>query len=289
MSNVYVVTGGGSGIGKAVATMLPKEDTVVITGRNLDKLNKTAEKLNETGCHIVATTCDVSKREDVKKLAQYAASLGTIKKVIHCAGVSGTMANVETIVRINALGTVYVNQEFYKVMTDGVICDIASNSGYILPNLLLPSKKTYALALSDEAEFIKKMAKRAKIMHKEDVDVQFAYMMSKNFVRWYSSQCAFKYMTNKKIRVFSISPGFVKTPMTVKEEGEGTENLLTYTALHRGAEAEEIAFLITSLADERCGYFIGADVLVDGGCVNNGYAMTTAAKKYDNKSLNEKW
>ena len=62
MGNVHVVTGGGSGIGKAIATMLPKEDTVIITGRTLAKLEKTAASINESGAHVVATTCDVSKR-----------------------------------------------------------------------------------------------------------------------------------------------------------------------------------------------------------------------------------
>ena len=60
MGNVHVVTGGGSGIGKAIATMLPKEDTVIITGRTLAKLEKTAASINESGAHVVATTCDVS-------------------------------------------------------------------------------------------------------------------------------------------------------------------------------------------------------------------------------------
>ena len=78
MGNVHVVTGGGSGIGKAIATMLPKEDTVIITGRTLAKLEKTAASINESGAHVVATTCDVSKRSDVKKLAEYAASLGAV-------------------------------------------------------------------------------------------------------------------------------------------------------------------------------------------------------------------
>ncbi len=289
MGNVHVVTGGGSGIGKAIATMLPKEDTVIITGRTLAKLEKTAASINESGAHVVATTCDVSQRSDVKKLAEYAASLGEVKKVFHCAGVSGTMADRETIMRINALGTVYVNQEFYKVMNGGVICDTASNSGYILPKIMMPSKKIFSLAISDEEQFVKKMAKKAKLLKDESANVQFAYMMSKNFARWYSENCTFKYMVTKGIRVFSVSPGYVKTPMTEKEEGEGTENLLSYTGLFRGAEPEEIAFLMTSLADERCGYFMGADVLVDGGCVNNSYSILTAAKKYDKKSLKENW
>ena len=231
MSKVCVVTGGGSGIGKAVAMNLPKEYTVVITGRSLEKLQKTADQLNEDGRHIVATTCDVSKREEVKKLAEYAASLGEVVKVFHCAGVSGSMASKDTIVRINALGTVYVNQEFYKVMNGGVICDTSSNSSFILPSFLMPSKKLYALAVSDEEKFVTKMVKKASMTKDEYMCSQMAYFMSKGFVRWYAKQCGYKYLANKGIRVFSISPGFVKTPMTELEQGEATDTLLSYTAL----------------------------------------------------------
>ena len=79
---VNVVTGGGTGIGRAAAAMLPKDEKVVITGRRLEKLNKTAEELNAEGHQLVGMTCDVSKREDVKKLAEFAASLGDVSKVI---------------------------------------------------------------------------------------------------------------------------------------------------------------------------------------------------------------
>ncbi len=287
--SVNVVTGGGSGIGKAIVTMLPKEDTTVITGRNLDKLNKTASALNEQGYHVVATTCDVSKLEDVAKLAEFAASLGEVKKVINCAGISGSMGTRESIVRINSCGTVHINREFYKVMNGGVICDIASDSAHMLPKLFLPKEKTYKLILEDEEKFVAAMAKKAKILKDDATNVNFAYMMSKNFVQWYARKCAFKYMDTKGIRVFSVSPGFVKTPMTDAEQGDATDTMLGYSGLNRGAEPEEIAYLVTSLCDERCGYLVGSDVLVDGGCVNNGYGILTALKKYDKASSKENW
>ncbi len=285
---INVVTGGGSGIGKAVAAMLPKDETVIITGRNLDKLNKTAEAMNTEGCRIQAMTCDVSRREDVRKLAEYAASLGEVSKVIHCAGVSGSMADRETILRINALGTVHVNQEFCKVMNGGCIVDIASDSGYMLPKLMLPGKKVYRLAITDEEAFIAKMTKKAKL-GKEEISSQIAYMISKNFVRWYAERCAFKYMVNRGIRVLCVSPGFVKTPMTDKEQGEATDIMLSYTGLRRGAEPEEIAYVITALADDRARYLIGADILCDNGAVTNGYGLLTAAKRCTGQSLKENW
>ena len=285
---VNVVTGGGSGIGRAVAAMLPKDEKVIITGRGQKKLDQAAEELRAEGCQVLTMSCDTSVRENVQKLAEYAASLGDVDKVIHCAGVSGSMGDRTSIIRINALGTVHVNQEFYKVMNGGCIIDIASDSGYMLPKILLPSEKTYYLAITDEERFVVKMAKKAKL-GKEEVSSQIAYMISKNFARWYAERCAFKYMATKGIRVLSVSPGFVKTPMTDAEQGEATDTMLSYTGWKRGAEPEELAYVITALADERARYLIGADILCDSGAVNNGYGMLTATKRYDERSLKENW
>ena len=234
---INVVTGGGTGIGRTVAAMLPKDEKVIITGRRLEKLQECFDALNSQGCQIVPMACDVSTRDGVRNLAEYAASLGEIDKVIHCAGVSGSTGKRETIIRINALGTLYVNQEFYKVMNGGCIIDIASDSGYMLPKIILPSKKVYRLAITDEEAFVAKMVKKSWL-GKEEVSAQIAYMISKNFVRWYAERCAFKYMAAKGIRVLSVSPGFVKTPMTEMEQGEATDTMLSYTAFRRGAEPE---------------------------------------------------
>lgn len=273
--NVCVVTGGGSGIGKAVASALPHDCLVVITGRHEGKLQTVADKLAAQGAHIACRTCDVSVRSEVADLAAYAASLGRIVKVIHAAGISGSMGDPEKIVRINALGTVYVNQEFYQVMDGGCIVDVASNSGYMIPKMLVPEGK-YPLAVTDEDAFVKALVRRACAFRMKDLNPQLAYMISKNFARWYSAKCAFKYMRTKQIRVFSVSPGYVETPMTEKEKGKATDILLGYAGPARGARPEELAYLICALADERCSYLMGTDVLCDAGCIEGGYRLTTA-------------
>jgi NAD(P)-dependent dehydrogenase (short-subunit alcohol dehydrogenase family) len=288
MDEVCVVTGGGSGIGRAVAEALPKEDAVIITGRTLAKLQRTADEFNARGHHVIPLTCDVSSRAEVRALAEKAAQMGRVTKVIHAAGISGSMADAEKIVRINALGTVYVNQEFYKVMDGGVIVDVASNSGYMLPGAMIP-RRAYPLALTDEDAFVKKLVRRASIMHNKDVDPQMAYMISKNFARWYAAGCAFKYMRRRGIRVLSVSPGYVETTMTEKEKGKATDILLSYSGPGRGAKPEELAFLIVSLADERCGYLMGTDILCDAGCVNAGYGITVATNENKHPSADGLW
>ena len=77
--------------------------------------------------------------------------------------------------------------------------------------------------------------------------------------------------------------------MTDKEQGEATDTMLSYTAFRRGAEPEELAYVITALADDRARYLIGTDILCDGGAVNNGYGMLTATKRYKEQSLKENW
>lgn len=288
MQKVSVVTGGGSGIGKAVAKALPKENVVIITGRNEKKLQSVVDELNQIGHNIVAITCDVTKRKEVENLAQYAKSLGDIQCVIHCAGISGNMGTVEQIIRTNALGTVYINQEFYKVMKGGCIVDVASNSGYILPSIFIP-KKSYPIVLNDEDKFVKKAVRRACILHKESINVQLAYMISKNFAKWYSQKCSFKYMQTKGIRVVSVSPGFVETPIMDKEKCEYTDTLLEYAGNRRCAKPEEIAYLLVSVANPKNSYLIGTDILCDAGCINNGFNFKTALLKGAYPSKEGRW
>ena len=154
MANVCVITGGGSGMGLEAAKFMPKDKIIVITGRTLSKLEKGVNELKELGYEAYATTCDTSNRESVKELVAFCANLGEIKNVINSAGVSPAMKGTpENVLRINALGTVYINQEFSKVMNPGsVIVDVSSNSAYALPSFIIP-KSAFPLAETNEEEF----------------------------------------------------------------------------------------------------------------------------------------
>ena len=210
MANVCVITGGGSGMGLEAAKFMPKDKIIVLAGRTESKLQKAAAMLGELGFTAHAKVCDTSKHESVKALAEFASSLGEVKNVINSAGLSPAMADPETIVRVNALGTVYVNEEFSKVMNPGsVIVDVASNSAYILPKIVI-SKKIYALADTNEEEFVRRMVKRSHLAKGDYQRSGFAYSLSKNFAVWYSAKCAFEY-GRRGIRVVSLSPGLIST------------------------------------------------------------------------------
>ncbi len=266
MANVCVITGGGSGMGLEAAKFMPKDKIIVLAGRTESKLQKAAAMLGELGFTAHAKVCDTSKRESVKALAEFASSLGEVKNVINSAGLSPAMADPETIVRVNALGTVYMNEEFSKVMNPGsVIVDVASNSAYILPKIVI-SKKIYALADTNEEEFVRRMVKRSHLAKGDYQRSGFAYSLSKNFAVWYSAKCAFEY-GRRGIRVVSLSPGLIATDMGNLEAKDGGM-LIPFSAEERMGRPEELGFALATVADERNGYLAGVDVLVDGGSTN---------------------
>ncbi len=289
MKDIYVITGGASGIGLATAKMMPKENSlVIISGRNEEKLINATKEIKDCGINVEYYVCDTSNRENVERLAQFSKSKGNVVAVVNSAGISGTGNTSEKILKINALGTIYINQEFYKVMNGGCICDVASCSAYLVPNIMIP-KKSYHLALNNEELFIKKVVKRCNLVGKNNAS-QMAYCLSKNFVIWYVKNSAYKYAKEKNIRVVSVSPGFVHTPMTVKEANEpGTQLCLHYSGFDRGAKPEEIGYLISTIINPQNGYLTGTDILVDGGTTSAGFGMKVVNKPNSRPEIKENW
>lgn len=261
-----MVTGGGSGMGLSAAGYMSRDKILVIAGRTVAKLEKAKNVLEAKGFTVYPHAVDTSDRESVRELACFAAGLGTITNVINAAGISPSMGKPEQILRINALGTVYMNQEFAKQMPCGsVIVDIASNSAYVLPSILV-RPGTYRLADTDEEAFLRKCLKLSRLVKGDYQRAGFAYAISKNFTVWYAQKSAFE-LGGKGIRVVSLSPGLIATGMGKLEKNEGG-SLLSYGAEKRMGTPDELGFAIASLADERNGYLAGVDVLCDGGCTN---------------------
>ena len=272
MADVCVITGGGSGIGLETARNTAKEEILVITGRTLEKLEKAKKILEAEGHEVHLFTCDVSQRREVHELCLEAKSFGTIKKVIHSAGVSPSMTAPEQIIRTNALGTKYVNSEFYKYMDEGgVIVDVSSSSAYQAPGILV-KHQIYEEAETNEDAFIKHMVGESNLVRGDYNKSGLAYVFSKNFVVWYAEKCAFAY-ADKGIRVVSVSPGLIETDMGNLESDKGiSQELIRQTCFRRMGKPEELGFAIASIADLRNGYLCGVDVLIDGGA--------SAGKKY---------
>nr|WP_307999877.1 SDR family oxidoreductase [uncultured Merdimonas sp.] len=264
MKNICVITGGGSGMGLETAKLVGKDHKIILVGRTVSKLENAINELKGLGIEAEAFPCDTSDRDSVKKLTAYASEQGSVKTVIHAAGVSPHMANGEKIFTINAVGTINVDEEFAEVMKDGgCILNVSSMSAYMLPPDKVPAQM-YQLSLTDIDAF-KNAAVQMLSAVPEEQQTGTAYTVSKNFVMWYTSRMALRY-GKKGIRVVSISPGTFKTPMG-EIEGEEAAGFAKQGALGRMGEPEEIAKMMAFMVSDACSYMTGVDVLYDGGAI----------------------
>ena len=135
-----VVTGGGSGIGAAIALMLAAEGSrVMIAGRSADKLTDVARQ--EPGGKIVACVCDVSVREEATRLMATATEkFGRVDVLVNAAGVNTPKrlmhdldpADWDRLMAINSTGVfnaMYAVLPQMRQRKDGVIININSMSG----------------------------------------------------------------------------------------------------------------------------------------------------------------
>lgn len=268
MKKVCVITGGGSGMGRAAARILAQQGYyVVLAGRTAAKLEDAVRELQALGGEAEAVSCDVADRSAADALARRAASLGEVKAVIHAAGLSPHMGDAVKIMEGNALGTINVNDAFFNVMAaGGCLIDTSSMSAYLTPQFIMPGK-AYPLCRTDTKKFFRKIMARVNLFPKK-FRAGVAYGISKHFVIWYAKTDAARF-GEKGIRVLSVTPGNFETPMGTLEKDEALA-YIKYNAIKRPGKPEEIAQLFAFLVDERLGYLTGADIICDGGCVAGG-------------------
>lgn len=93
MKPVCVITGGGSGIGRATAKLVCEAGYhVILVGRTAAKLESAVAELTEAGHEAEAFACDLSDRSSCEKLARHAVECGQVKALLHIAGMSPHMA-----------------------------------------------------------------------------------------------------------------------------------------------------------------------------------------------------
>jgi NAD(P)-dependent dehydrogenase (short-subunit alcohol dehydrogenase family) len=267
MKKVCVITGGSSGMGFATAKLLGKKQIVIIAGRDITKLNKAVSELRIIGIKAESFVTNVGDRDRVDALAERAIQLGRIASVINCAGMSPHMGEALEIMKTNALGTINVNEAFYRVMEAGsCVIDVSSTAAYLVPKIILP-EGLYKYSRIDKNLFMKKMMARVNIFPK-NMRSDMAYTISKNFINWYSKTDAAKF-AEKGIRILSVTPGNFDTPMG-KFEHRQAEKFTRYCAIKRLGHADEIANLFAFLVSDKLGYLTGTDIICDGGLLASG-------------------
>ncbi|MTH55330.1 glucose 1-dehydrogenase [Bacillus mangrovi] len=242
-----IVTGAGSGIGKETACMLAKGGAqVILVGRNEEKLKRAAEFINEETLKdsAVPFSADVTKEEDLYRLADFAQKYPSLDILINNAGGSRQSKIMDTpaadwdhvqalnlksvFLASKILGAVMV--ESSKDPGDRAIVNVASLSGY---------------------------KAGAHIPH---------YSAAKAGVINFSRALALE-LAPHGIRVNSVSPGFAETPLTADglQNPQFIASIERNTALKRIGRAEEVANVIAFAASPEASYMTGSDLLVDGG------------------------
>jgi NAD(P)-dependent dehydrogenase (short-subunit alcohol dehydrogenase family) len=266
MRTVSIITGGGSGMGLATAKILGKSDHIIIVGRTQKKLTNALQELQQAGIEAEIFACDISDRNSVDKLFAHAKNIGTIRAVIHAAGMSPNMGDAKTIMTVNALGTININNACYEALESGAcVVDVSSMAGHLAPQIILPSKRTYRCSRTDTEKFMRKMMRRIHLFPSK-LQSEVAYGISKNFVTWFALSDAARFGT-KGIRVVCVSPGMFDTPMGALEHEEAENYIRKYGAIKRMGQVEEIANLLAFCVSNQTPYLTGTEIICDGGCI----------------------
>ncbi|MEU9156078.1 SDR family oxidoreductase [Streptomyces sp. NPDC048417] len=263
-TEVSVVIGNG-GMGRAVARRIGAGHRLLIADYKEEVLEPVAEQLRDDGFEVTTQSVDVTSRTSVAGLARTAAELGRVTRLVHTAGVSPAQAPIPAILAVDVLGPALVLDEFKDVMAPGgagVV--IASNAGYFYPGPLSP-EDIHALSEFPAEE----LAGHALLSPERYADGSIAYQFAKHAAQLRVKAAAAGAWGDRGVRLNSISPGVISTPMGRAELDGGDQELVRglveASAVKRPGTAEEIAAAAEFLLG--ASFVTGTDLLADGGAV----------------------
>lgn len=236
---VAIVFGGTSGLGEATAKAFANEGAkIVVTGRDEEEGNRIVKDIRDSNQDAIFVKADVTEKNDIQAVVDKAlTTYGQIDILYNGAGIHDAYDNA-----------VELEEDFYdKLMAINV------KAPYLASKMVIP-------------HFIKQGG--GTIINVGSQATQMAgpggsaYVTSKHAILGFSKQLAFDF-GSQGIKVNTLSPGFIKTPMTEGIEDERLERI----PAKRAGKPAEIAALAVFLASDDSNYMQGANVLMDGGWV----------------------
>lgn len=240
-----LITGGGTGIGQAIALAFAQQDaTVVVAGRSAEPLMQTVKFITDDGGRATAITADVARSEDVAALVTAAAAAyGSLDVAVNNAGALTALGPVgdidedqwSALVSVNLTGTLLSMKHEIAYMRrngGGAIINISSNLGAHM-----------------------RLAGRG------------AYVATKAAVSALTRNAALDHIGDG-IRINAVSPGPADTPMSSLpgETPAGRDaRMREQLPAGRVADLGEIAAAALYLASPEASFIVGTDLVIDGG------------------------
>lgn len=260
MNRSALITGGGSGIGKAIAERLVADGfNCILVGRNLDRLKSAAAGLEkqrpDSSQKIVALSCDVTQPNEVEELfSQIKADFGEINVLVNCAGRSGGGVT--------------------KSLTDALWLDVINtnlNSVFFVTRAALKSG-----ALKSGGSIINV----ASTGGKQGVSHGAPYSASKHGVVGFTKALGLELAWDKAdITVNAVCPGFVETEMAAQVRGNyaklwdvtpdaAKKRIEARVPIGRYIEPDEVAAMVSYLASDKARGVTAQAMNVCGGLGN---------------------
>jgi 3-oxoacyl-[acyl-carrier protein] reductase len=245
--HIAVITGAGSGIGRAIASGYAREGArVVLLDINEKAVGEVAKEVRDAGGKAESFALDVTKREDCAATAkQIADKVGPVSILVNNAGIArrngmtgaaeAVIKDWEDIIAINLTGVFNVTHAFLDALraTKGRIVNIGSIQSFV--HVRTPSSP--------------------------------AYTASKHGVLGFTRALAAE-LGKDGVRVNAIGPGFIETPLNEKVRTSNPElakTFIDHTPLGRAGKPEDIVGPAIFLASDLSSYVSGSIVMVDGG------------------------
>lgn len=240
---VALVTGASSGIGRATALIYAREGAkVVVSDVDVQGGEETVQLVRDAGGSAIFVRCDVSQENDVKALIEKTlAEYGRLDYACNNAGIGGASAPTGE----------YTLEDWNRVI------------GINLTGVWLCMRYEIPQMLKNGGGAIVNMA---SILGMVGFANSAAYVAAKHGVVGLTKSAALEYGT-QNIRVNSVGPGFIQTPMIDKGLSDPAvqQAIADLHAMKRMGQSEEVAELIVWLSSDKASFVTGSYHLVDGG------------------------